>query len=59
MGMHTETIEHWVSEYLSSTHGEMQARGYGDKAGAVLVAFLEGSGADYPASRASRSGAGV
>lgn len=46
MGMHTETIEHWVSEYLTSTQGEMQVRHYGEKAGAVLVAFLEGSGAE-------------
>jgi hypothetical protein len=44
MSAHTETIEHWVSEYLSSTQGEMQARGFGERAGQVLVAFLQGTG---------------
>ncbi len=46
MGRHTETIEHWVSEYLSSTPGEMQARAFGERAAAVLVAFMEGTGAE-------------
>jgi len=41
MGTHTETIEHWVSEYLGSTTGEIRARSFGDRCGAVLVAFLE------------------
>jgi hypothetical protein len=44
MSAHTETIEHWVSEYLSSTQGEMQARGFGERAVQVLVAFLQGTG---------------
>jgi hypothetical protein len=46
MGTHTSTIEHWVSEYLSSTPGEMQARAFGERAGQVLVAFLQGTGVD-------------
>lgn len=46
MGQHTETVEHWVSEYLTSTPGEMQARAFGERAGQVLVAFLQGTGAD-------------
>jgi hypothetical protein len=46
MGTHTETIEHWVSEYLTSTQGEMQVRSFGQNAGQVLVAFMQGTGAD-------------
>jgi len=41
MGAFIETIEHWVSEYLVSTRGELTARGFGDRAGSVLVAFLD------------------
>ena len=41
MGMFTETIEHWVSEYLTSTTGEIRARSFGDSCGGVLVAFLD------------------
>jgi len=41
MGEFTETIEHWVSEYLTSTTGEIRARGFGDRCAAVLVAFLD------------------
>jgi hypothetical protein len=46
MGEYTETVEHWVSEYLSSTTGEIRARAFGERGGAVLVAFLEGAGVD-------------
>jgi hypothetical protein len=46
MGAHTETIEHWVSDFLSSTTGEIATGGFGGRAGAVLVAFLEGAGVD-------------
>jgi hypothetical protein len=46
MGAFTETIEHWVSEYLSSTPGEIQGRAFGERCGQVLVAFLQGTGAD-------------
>ncbi len=41
MGAYLETIEHWVSEFLTSTPGEMAARGFDDRAGAALVAFLD------------------
>lgn len=41
MGAHLETIEHWVSEFLTSTQGEMQAREFGERAGAVLVSFMD------------------
>jgi hypothetical protein len=41
MGAFTEVIEHWVSEFLVSTRGELAARSFGERAGAVLVAFLE------------------
>lgn len=41
MGAYLDTIEHWVSEYLSSTEGEMQAREFGDRAGAVLASFMD------------------
>lgn len=41
MSEFTETIEHWVSEYLVSTEGEAWTRHFGDRAGAVLVAFLQ------------------
>lgn len=41
MGAFTETIEHWVSEYLVSTEGELQARAFGARAAGVLVAFFE------------------
>ena len=44
MGAFTETVEHWVSEYLSSTQGEATARAFGDAAAQVLVAFLDGTG---------------
>lgn len=46
MGAFTETIEHWVSDFLSSTSGEIAAGGFGERAGAVLAAFLEGTGMD-------------
>lgn len=46
MGQHTGTIEHWVSEYLTSTPGEMQAGAFGERTASVLVAFLQGTGAD-------------
>lgn len=49
MGPFTETIEHWVSEYLTSTQGELHARPYGERAGAVLVAFMENAcGSEVP-----------
>lgn len=48
MGAHTEAIEHWVSEYLGSTVGEAESRAFGERAGAVLVAFMRGTGA-HPA----------
>lgn len=41
MSTHTETIEHWVSEYLTSTTGEIRARSFGDRCGALLVAFMD------------------
>ncbi|MCC6464922.1 MAG: SEC-C domain-containing protein [Planctomycetes bacterium] len=41
MGAFSETIEHWVSEYLVSTTGELNARQFGERAGAALVSFLE------------------
>ena len=44
MGAHTEASEHWVSEFLASTPGEIAARAFGERAGAVLVAFLECTG---------------
>jgi hypothetical protein len=49
MGAFTETIEYWVSEYLSSTTGEIRARGFGERCGAVLVAFLDNAcGSEVP-----------
>lgn len=41
MGIHTETVEHWVSEYLVSTTGEMRAREFGDSCSGVLVSFMD------------------
>lgn len=41
MGAFSETVEHWVGEFLSSTRGEIEARGFGERAGAVLAAFLD------------------
>ncbi len=38
-----ETIEHWASEFLSSTPGEMAAQRVGERTGALLVKFLEGA----------------
>jgi hypothetical protein len=35
-----DAIDHWVSEYLTSTEGEMAARAFGENAGGVLAAFL-------------------
>ncbi len=40
MSAFTDAIDHWVSEYLTSTEGEMAARSFGDNAGGVLGAFL-------------------
>jgi hypothetical protein len=41
MGNFTEAIEHWASDFLTSTRGELAARDFGERAGAVLVAFME------------------
>lgn len=41
MGTFTEAIEHWISEFLVSTTGELNRRFFGDRATAVLVAFME------------------
>src|SRR5690606_24993753 len=43
MAAFTATVEHWVSEFLTSTDGELASRRFGDRAGAVLVAFLDGA----------------
>lgn len=39
----SERIEHWTSEFLSSTPGELAAQRAGERAGALLVKFLEGA----------------
>jgi len=41
--MTQETIEHWASEFLSSTPGEMAAQLVGERAGLLLVQFLQGA----------------
>ncbi|KAA0210440.1 hypothetical protein EDM80_13195 [bacterium] len=39
----SETIEHWTSEFLASTPGELAAQRVGERTGALLVKFLEGA----------------
>ena len=41
--MTQEAIEHWASEFLSSTPGEMQAQRVGERTGQLLVQFLSGA----------------
>ena len=41
--MSQETIEHWASEFLSSTPGEMQAQRVGERTGLLLVQFMQGA----------------
>jgi uncharacterized protein YchJ len=41
MGRFSESIEHWVGDFLTSTAGELEARVFGERAASVLVAFLE------------------
>ena len=41
--MSQETIEHWASEFLSSTPGEMAAQRVGERTGLLLVQFLQGA----------------
>ena len=47
MGAFLETIEHWVSEFLTSTPGERVAGVFGPHAGQVLVAFLDNACGDH------------
>ena len=39
----SDTIEHWVSEFLVSTAGERTAAQMGERAGPILVAFMRGA----------------
>lgn len=41
--MTQETIEHWASEFLSSTPGEMAAQLVGERTGLLLFQFLQGA----------------
>jgi hypothetical protein len=47
MGAFLETIEHWVSEFLTSTPGERVAGSFGHNAGPMLVAFLDNACGDH------------
>jgi hypothetical protein len=47
MGAFLETIEHWVSEFLTSTPGERATVLFGPNAGAVLAAFLDNACGDH------------
>ena len=41
--MGQEAIEHWASEFLSSTPGEMAVQRVGERTGLLLVQFLQGA----------------